>query len=256
MDKVLALWKSHYSIGKSILTLDSPFNKEKKPNENSIFYILHKHEQKTLTLVEDNVSSLLEASKNAADNNIKLIFGLRISITDDVSVKNDDSENKQAKYIIFAKNTEGYKDIIKIWSFAANEGFYYHANLDFKTLKKMWSKNLILSVPFYDSFLHLNSLEGRTHVPDFSFTKPTFFIENNEIPFDNILQDRVLDFCIKNNFSTLNTQSIYYYEPKDFKAYITFRCITARGAGKKSTCERPELNHCCSDSFNFVKLLD
>lgn len=251
----LPLFKSHYSLGRSILTLDAPFNKEKKPNENSIFYLLHKHEQKTLTLVEDNVSGLLEASKNASDNNIKLIFGLRISITDDVSVKNEDSDKKQAKYIIFAKNTDGYKDLIKIWSFAANEGFYYHANIDFKNLKKLWTKNLILSVPFYDSFLHLNSLEGRTHVPDFSFTNPVFFLENNEIPFDDILKNRVLDFCDKNSFSTLNTQSIYYYEPKDFKAYLTFRCIHARGSSKKSTCEKPELNHMCSDTFNFLRTI-
>ena len=111
MDK-LALWKSHYSLGKSILTLDSPFDKSGKPNANSIFYLLIKNGQDTLTLVEDNISGLLEASKNAIDHKIKLIFGLRISITENISIKNEDSYKKEAKYIIFAKNSKGYEDLI------------------------------------------------------------------------------------------------------------------------------------------------
>lgn len=112
----------------------------------------------------------------------------------------------------------------------------------------------MLAVPFYDSFLYLNRFEGHTHVPDFGFTNPTFFLEDNELPFDDILKDRVLDFCIKNAFNTLDTQSIFYYEPKDFKAYLTFRCIHSRGSSKKSTCERPELNHMSSDTFNFTRI--
>lgn len=255
VEQKLPLFKSHYSLGRSILTLDAPFDKNKNPNKNSIFYLLQKHNQNTLTLVDDNVSGLLEASKNAADNKIKLIFGLRINITDDITIKNDNSYQKEAKYIIFAKSIEGYKDLIKIWSFAANDGFYYHPIIDFKNLKNFWTKNLILSVPFYDSFLHLNMLEGRMHVPDFNFTKPTFFIEDNTIPFDDILKDKVNEYCKNGEYQTLDTQSIFYYEPKDFKAYLTFRCIHARGAAKKSTCERPELNHMCSDTFNFSKLI-
>ena len=113
----------------------------------------------------------------------------------------------------------------------------------------------MLTVPFYDSFLHLNNLESHKHIPDFTFTKPIFFKETNDIPFDDILLEKVEDYCAKNNFETLDTQSVYYNKPEDFPAYLTFRCIHARGSAKKSTCERPELSHLCSDTFNFEKLI-
>ena len=248
----IPLWKSHYSLGKSILNLE-------KPSDNldvyplSIFSILKKYGLDTLTLVEENISGLLQASKYAAENKIKLIYGLRISISEDVNNHVDDFNLKQAKYIIFCKNTDGYKDLIKIWSFAAKEGFYYYPSLDWKNLKRMWTDNLILSVPFYDSFLHLNTLESHIHVPDFSFYRPIFFTEKNGLPFDYIIQNKVNVFCETNGLDVVSAQSIYYYSPNDFEAYLTFRCIHSRGGGKKTTCERPELNHMCSDEFNFLK---
>jgi DNA polymerase-3 subunit alpha len=251
---ILPCFKSHYSLGKSILTLD-------KPKDNldiyplSIFSIAKFHKLDTICLVEDSISGLLEASKNAKDNNIKLLFGLRLSVTDDVTVKNDDSHLKQSKYIIFCKNPDGYKDLIKISSFASTDGFYYEPRIDFTNLKRLWTKNLLLCVPFYDSFLHLNTLEGRNHVPNFSFTKPVFFLEDNSLPFDYLIKNKVLNFCEKNGFETLNTQSIYYYSPDDYKAYVCFRAINSRGFSKKATCESPNINHLCSDTFNFLRTI-
>lgn len=250
-----ALFRSHYSLGRSILTLEEPISKSGKPVENSIFHLLKNNKLTTLTLVDDNISGLLQASKVAKSNKIKLIFGLRLSITDDVSIKNEHSYNRQAKYVVFAKNSKGYKDLIKIWSFAAQDGFYYHPVIDFKILKKFWTANLTLAIPFYDSFLHLNKLEGHTHIPDFSFTKPFIFLEDNSIPFDDILREKAMEYTKENNLYSLEAQSIFYEKQEDFSAYLTFRCIHARGASKKSTCERPELNHMCSDQFNFQKLI-
>lgn len=253
--KKLPLFKSHYSLGRSILTLDAPKDKKGKAVENSIFHVIGEQKLDTLTLVEDNISGLLDASKQASDNKIKLIFGLRMSITDDISIKDENSSKKEAKYIIFAKNSLGYKDLINIWSLAAQDGFYYHPIIDFKNLKKLWSKNLMLAVPFYDSFLNLNLLEGHMHVPNFGFTKPIFFLEDNDIPFDEILANKVNEYCEKNGFNTVEAQSVFYKKPEDFSAYLTFRCIHARAGAKKSTCEKPELNHMCSNQFNFQKII-
>jgi DNA polymerase III alpha subunit len=253
--KKLALWKSHYSLGRSILTLDAAKDKSGKPNTNSIFHLLNSNGLKTLTLVEDNISGLLDASKQAADNKIKLIFGLRLAVTEDISIKDENSSSKEAKYIIFAKNTDGYKDLVKIWSLAAQDGFYYHPIIDFKNLQKLWTNNLMLVVPFYDSFLHLNLLESHIHVPNFSFTKPTFLLEDNGIPFDDILENKTKEYCKNNDLKFINAQSVFYENPEDFSAYLTFRCIHARGSAKKSTCDKPELNHMCSNQFNFQKII-
>lgn len=252
MYKTLPLIKSHYSLGKSILTLEKPRNKEKESEYPiRILDLLIENKLDTLVLVDDNVSGLLQASKNCQDNKIKLVFGLRISVTDNVEDKKEENLNKKSKYIIFVKNPNGYQNLIKIWTFAATNGFYYEPCIDFKTLKTFWDeKNLSLVVPFYDSFLYLNNFESHIHVPDFSFTEPKFLIENNELPFDNFLKDKVTKFSSENKFDFLNAQSIFYKSSKDFIAYLAFKCIHNR-----TTVEKPNLDHMASDEFNFDKWL-
>lgn len=249
--KVLPLIKSHFSIGKSIITLDEPSDKKGKPVKNSAFNILIENKLDTLILVEDNVSGLLEASQNAKKNNIKLIFGVRISINNDMELKSDENLSKKAKYVIFLKNLDGYKDLIKIWTKAATDGFYYEPTIDFKNLKKLWNeKNLKLVIPFYDSFLQKNILESHKHVPEIDFTTPAVFIEENGLPFDYILQKRAKEYAVQNNFPLQETQSIYYRSKDDFTAYLTFRCIN-----NKTDLDKPNLEHMCSDQFSFDKWL-
>lgn len=249
--KILPLFKSHYSLGKSILTLEEPFNKKGKPETSSIFYLAKSNNLDTVCLVDDNVSGLLQASKVADENKIKLIFGVRISILDNMLEKNEDSLKKIAKYIIFVKKPSAYKNLIKIWSIAAKDGFYYEPRIDFKTLKKFWDDDLLtLAIPFYDSFLYLNSYESHIHVPDFGSIKPVLLAENNDLPFDDFLNEKVLKFSQDNNLDLIQAQSIYYNKHKDFLAYITRRCIDNR-----TTVEKPELQHMSSNEFCFEKWL-
>lgn len=250
---VLPLFKSHYSLGRSILTLEKPWDKKgKKPDyTNSLFDLALDNGLNTLVLVEDNVSGLLQASQYAKDYKLKLVFGLRIYVTESIVNQSEDSLKKRAKYILFARNSAGYKALLKIWSFAAQQGFYYTPCLDFAALKTMWTKDLQLTVPFYDSFLHLNTLNSNQHIPDLSFGKPIFFTENNDLPFDDVLNTKVEAYCNENKYEKVRAQSIFYKSPEDFLAYVTFRCIHNRGTSQKSTLDKPELNHMGSDTFNF-----
>lgn len=255
--KVLPLFKSHFSLGRSIMTLEKPDDKITKYDEvkypTSIFDLLKQTNINTLVLVEDKISGLLQASKYSKENKINLFYGLRLSICNDVAYHEDDYSKKRAKYIIFAKNHAGYKVLSKIWSFAAKDGFYYTPCIDFKTLKKFWTKDLKLAIPFYDSFLYLNAFNGHQHVPDLDFCTPTLFIENNDLPFDDALKNKVLEYAKVNNLPTLPAQSIYYKTKDDFMAYMSFRCIHSRGTNKKSTLDKPELSHMGSDTFSFER---
>lgn len=252
---ILPCLKTHYSLGRSILNCEKP-----KGNlidyPTSVFDLIIQNKLDTLIVVEDSISGLLELSQNATSNKIKLIFGLRISICDDINYKETDYKKKTAKYIIFIKNSDGYKDLIKISSFTNCNGFFHIPRIDFKNLKHLWTKNLMLTIPFYDSFLHLNALESHSHVPKIDgFGDITFLKEENDLPFDFILENKVSNYCRVNNFETLPAQSIYYKDESDFLAYQTFRCIHSKGAIKKATLEAPELNHCCSNTFNFNRWL-
>ena len=83
-------------------------------------------------------------------------------------------------------------------------------------------------------------------MPQFDFTKPVIFIENNDLPFDLIIKDKMLSFAKENKLEIFNTKSIYYNSRKDFKTYLTFRCINNR-----SVLNKPEIEHMSSNEFCF-----
>lgn len=248
--ETIPLFKSHYSIGRSILTLEDEDKEEQYPD--SIIDIAKDNSLKEIFLVEDNMTSFLQAYTNTKKYNIKLRYGLRISITDNLEDKNEESRSKTSKIIIFFKNNEGYKKLINIYTIAAKNGFYYEPRIDFKTLKNFWDdKDLILCVPFYDSFIFNNTLKSFICVPSLDFTKPILFIENNSLPFDNLIKEKVLLYSKANNLETLNVKSVYYKTKKDFKSYLTFRCINNR-----TILNKPELEHMTSNSFCFEGIKD
>ena len=111
------------------------------------------------------------------------------------------------------------------------------------SLKKLWSDNLILAAPFYDSFVYQNNFTYSICVPEFSFCDPIFFIENNNLPMDRLLEKKVLSYA-SDKYEVYNTQSIYYENKEDFLSYLTFRCIS-----KRTTLNKPNLEHCSSNEF-------
>ena len=239
MSEVLPLFKTHYSLGKSILNLSLS---ESQPDESdSVFSLAKESKLEEVVLVEDCLTGFLEAYQNSKELKIKLIFGLRLTICLDMYDKSPESLKTNNKIVIFTKNTEGYKQLIKIFSFAAREGFYYEPRIDYKNLKSFWDESeLKMVVPFYDSYIFKNTLENNVCVPEFEFANPTYFVEDNDLPFDDLIKEKVES--ISND--TQKTQSIYYKDKKDFKAYLTFRCINNRSA-----LDKPELQHMTSDEF-------
>lgn len=244
---MIPLFKSHYSLGRSILTLEDKDEKDDYPD--SIIQICKENKMKELYLVEDNMSSFLEAYSNCRKNKIKLNYGLRISVTESMSDKSEESKSKSSKIILFFKNKKGYQQLTKLYSIAAKEGFYYEPRLDYETISKNWTDDLILCIPFYDSFIFNNTLKNSLCIPQFDFTKPIFFIEDNDLPFDSLVKEKALSFAEKNGLKIYKVQSVFYKERKDFKAYLTFRCINNR-----SILNKPNLDHMSSNEFCFESI--
>ena len=63
------------------------------------------------------------------------------------------------------------------------------SRFDFKQLKPLWTDNLILVLPFFDSFIAKNLLSyGAAIVPHFDFTKPVLFREvGSNLPFAHLI---------------------------------------------------------------------
>lgn len=242
MFSAVPLFKSHYSLGKSILTLAKAGSSD-SDEPSSIIDIAKNLNLQSLYLVDDSISGFLEAYKSCEEAKINLRFGLRITVCDDISNKTQESKDREHKIIVFAKNTQGYYSLVKISTIACTEGFYYYPRIDCKRLKTLWSEDLLLAIPFYDSFIYKNNLTYSICVPDFSFCKPTFFVEYNNLPFDNLLKQKIEEYAGSDN-DIVTTQSIYYERKEDFLPYLTFRCISER-----TTLSKPNLEHCSSNEF-------
>ena len=243
MYSAVPLFKSHYSLGKSVLTLAKAGSSE--PDEpSSIIDIAKKLKLDKVYLVDDSISGFLEAYKSCEDAKLNFSFGLRLTICDDINNKTAESREKEHKVIVFIKKSEGYQNLIKISTVASTNGFYYYPRIDCKTLREFWNnENLLLCIPFYDSYVFKNNLTYSICAPDFSFCDPTYFVEDNNLPFDGILKKKVEETTPDKNL-VVKAQSIYYENKEDFLAYLTFRCISER-----TTLSKPNLEHCSSNEF-------
>src|SRR6266498_3145444 len=132
---MLPIFQSHYSIGRSILTLEKP--KDTVENgPDSIVSLCLTNKFKEIILVDNNMSGFLQGYVNVKENNLNYVFGLKTNICNDIANKTYESREKTSKIIIFIKNTAGYKDLLKIYSKAATDGFYYEPRLDYKELNE------------------------------------------------------------------------------------------------------------------------
>ena len=234
---MIPLFKSHYSIGRSTLTFE-------QESERSIIDLATKSELKELVVVEDSLIGFLEARKAAEKAGMELRFGLRISMSNNPTQK----EECEHKIVVFAKNSEGCKKLNQIYSNAFVEG---GGVLDENFLRDLWSdKHLKLAVPFYDSFIFNNTMHFSTCTPDLSFTKPIFFIEDNNLPFDSLIKEETEAYCKKNKYKTEKVKSIFYANEEDFSAYQAYKCICNRGF-KARTLDCPNFDHQGSDQFSF-----
>ena len=243
MDSI-PLWKSHYSLGRSIFTVEKDHG---ETGPRSLLALCKENKIKDVTLVEDNFSSFVEAIKNSKTLGLNLHYGIRFTITDNATQKECSLKN-ESKIILFIKNNQGYKDLIKIWAWANEKGFYYQPRIDWEILCELLTPNILVTFPFYDSFICQNNLTFAQIVPDFNcpaIDKVIFFKEENELPFDSIIAGKLEEFVKTDaRFSIQKAQSVFYENKADFLTYMTFRCIN-----KQSRLSKPELSHMSSNTF-------
>lgn len=250
----IPLFKSHYSIGKSILTLSES---SEEGGADSIFNIFNDNKLGELldgkiVLVEDSFMGFLQANQSCKNLGIDLVFGLRIDISEDQP--EEKSKDNSHKVIVFAKNSEGCKKLYKIYSESKSQD-----NFGLDSLSSMWdNKNLDLVVPFYDSFLFKNLFLFNSFTCDMSSLSPSFIIEDNELPFDILLNDFVKDYCEKNSFNILEAKSIYYNKRVDFDAFVCYKLICSRNSfsARKSSLDKPNLDHMGSREFCLESYLE
>jgi DNA polymerase III alpha subunit len=244
---MIALFKSNFSIGKSILTLVAPEASPDPEKADSILQIAKDNNLDKIVLVEDSMIGFLEAHKACKSLNVQLIYGLRINCCNNVNDEN--KEQSRHKIIIFAKNDNGCKLLNKIYSKAFCD---YSGYIDCNILSSFWNdQDLNLSIPFYDSYIYQNYLSFNNCIPNFTFTKPVYFYEKNSLPFDELLLEKV-----KTISEPVLTKSIFYKNKKDVYAFQTYKVLSNRSFGRESSLSNPNLNHFGSDEFCWESYLE
>ena len=242
-NNIVPCFSSHYSMGKSVINLELP-EKIKKGGPRSLFSIAQEHQLKEVFLVDTSITGFWEFYENCKKLEILPRFGLKMIACDDIDVKDENSLKNQHEIIIWLKNSEAYKDIIKISTLAAVQGFYYQARIDCKNLKKLWTDNLHLAIPFFDSFIYRNLMTFSSIIPDFGFTKPTLFIEKHDLPFNDSIEKGVREYGVRNDWPIQLVHSILYEKKNDFKSYCVFRTMHNR-----SLFASPNIDHFGTDDF-------
>lgn len=241
------IFKSCYSIGKSILTLDDGSS---DGGPDSIIEICKENGLKTLVLVEDSMTGFMKAVNLCKKAKINLVFGLRLNCCNEI---NNETAKSDHKIIIFAKNDSGCKLLNEIVSYSQIEG---NDKVDFKYLNSVWDDNCLqMAIPFYDSFIFNNNMHLSNCLPDLSVIKPIFFLEDNGLPFDGLMRDIVKAFC-GDKYETMETKSIYYKNKEDFEALQTYKILCTRSFGKQACLSRPNLDHFGSNEFCFESFLE
>lgn len=252
MNNILPIWKTHASVGRSLITYED----ETEILENSpvsIIAIAKKYNLDKLIVVEDSFLSFPSLYKSCAKHNIQLIFGLNFLLCNDVKDKSETSLYSNSKVSVLMKNSEGYRDLIRLNNVinAQAENFYYEPRGDWSILNDNFTNNLQLMIPSYNNFLEKNLIYNGIVIPSFGKTKPIMTYSNQEIPYDQVLIPAIQNYAKNNNYECLECHNIYYHTKADYKAYNVFRCIDNR-----TKFAKPNINYMSSDGFSFEGYLN
>ncbi len=232
---MIPVFTSHYS-GKSVLTFDTPED-AKKYKKDSIIDICLEGGIKNPFILETKMTGFMEMYKNFQKSDLAPRFGLTRFFKTSLD---EDNKANWSKINIFVKNTQGYKDLIKIHNHInIRNGGYTTPDV----LKQFWTENLILTIPFYDSYIHRNVVYGASCIPEFGGIPHDFFVEKNCLPFDSLIESRIPE-------NRVPVKSIFYKNKEDFESWLTYRCaLNLNVKGKKRSLESPMFEHCHSKEF-------
>ncbi|EQC46588.1 DNA polymerase III subunit alpha [Bacteriovorax sp. Seq25_V] len=145
----------------------------------------------------------------------------------------EESSRQIHHLILLAKNNTGYKNLCKLLSRAYMEGFYYKPRTDIELLRE-YSEGLICTTACLKGEVGYNFFTGQDEravraIEKLSeiFGPDDFYLEiqENGIPEQKIVNEKVIDFARKNNIKLVATNDAHYMTPEDATAQEVLLCI-------------------------------
>ncbi|SEF59308.1 DNA polymerase-3 subunit alpha [Caloramator fervidus] len=177
---------------------------------------------------------VIEFYKACKENGIKPILGCEVYVaprrmTDKVA----GIDNNYYHLVLLAKNNEGYKNLMKIVSKAALEGFYYKPRVD-KELLKEYSSGLIalsacLAGEVQDLILKGRYDEAKNKALEYEtiFGKGNFYLElqDHGIEEQKIVNKKLISLSKETGIPLVATNDVHYVNKEDARAHEILLCI-------------------------------
>jgi DNA polymerase III alpha subunit len=112
MNDILPIFKTHGSLGRSILTVED----EKELSESgpvSLVSIVKKHKLENITIIDDTFLCFPQVYSELNDIT-NVIFGINLLVAQNAKDKSEPSIKTENKVSILMRNSAGYKDLLKI----------------------------------------------------------------------------------------------------------------------------------------------
>lgn len=203
---------------------------------------------KQLHLVDDRFANFYTAHKNLKEIGCNLVFGLKLCVCDNIADKSEASLRNESNVVVWMKGdgSADYRALINLYTIAAQDGFYYVPRIDWRTLRTHWHGDLVLSLPYYSSFVAKNALTFASIVPELPPGPLWVFREvGQQLPFDGLLESSVSRFVEATaGAQAIDVKSIYYKRRTDAKAFLVWRAIL-----NHSTWDLPNMDWMWSREF-------
>jgi hypothetical protein len=230
---VIPLFKTHASIGKSILKNQDILSFQEERSMDKVF------------IVEDSFYGFRELNSKLLERNAQLVFGIRLPVVQNIT------DECSSKLIFFAKNNEGTKQIKNIYTktYCSDQQVLCVKDLNAEELS-----DVLIAVPFYDSFLYKNIFHFGMCEIDLRKFDHFFFEENNYHPFDSLISKQLKVIAAPEKI--VQAKSIYYRNREDVDAFQFYKSVCNRSGGKSPNYGNPQLEHFCSSEFCWESYLE
>ncbi len=235
---MIPIFTSHYSIGKSILSISDKIEDDNSGADN-IIKICLENNLTELVLVENSMLGFLQAYNACRSHKIKMRFGFRVNFCSDIKNKKPEELHRN---VIFLKKNTGYPNLVKLASLAGANDW----TIDYNSFYKH-SEGLELVVPFYDSYIYRNLLTEAECIPDFRSIKPNYFVERNELPTDFLVEEEIRKQIEPERIFL--SKAIYYKKRSDVTAFMVRKLMENKQGGQRKTLDMPGLDGFGSPEF-------
>ncbi|MEZ0536141.1 DNA polymerase III subunit alpha [Caldicellulosiruptoraceae bacterium PP1] len=213
---------TEYSLLDGAVRIDKLFQRVKELNMNSVAITDH-----------GVMYGVIDFYKKALEYNIKPIIGCEVYVAPRTRFdKEPNIDSNTFHLILLAKDNEGYKNLIKLVSYAFTEGYYYKPRIDWDLLSK-YSKGLIAlssciagEIPQYILSENTTKLLETINFYKQVFDKDFYFeLQYHGIEQQKIVNQELLRLSKKYDIDVVATNDVHYLNKNDRRMHDILLCI-------------------------------